>query len=522
MALKPRAHQAQLELMAQKIIGRLVPQTTVVLDCTPGGGKSGAATSFANMLLDAGKIDSILWFVPRCSLASQVEVAYRTGYGCRPDRELSIWKPGNELFPSFFGTRGEIVGHVLTYQAIQSNKIVRRIAELMRKRKTLIIPDEVQFLRDAIYLEQEGLSGGWYANILPLSQESRYCLPMSGTLWRTDNHRIPCITYTEREDGLQYPHVDIRYSLRDAVADGAVIPLECHNSSGTVSYTFNGKLHIADLQDRNTEEEGRQIKAFLANSDAVCKLLDRMVDHWREWRKINPRSRMLIIADDQVQAERWATYMRDHHATACSLAIAREKTAGRNRIEEFRTSETILCLSTVRMAYVGFDCPDITHLAYLSAIRAPSYMLQSFSRPNRVDYKSPLATNKQKGFVFTLDDPCTQDFCDWIRSVQELGIQDIRRRNSRGTGNAPPPDTFNPISAEIGDTAIELLAGEINPCRLPPEMISRLAAFRDSFPEHAGIPIPALYQLLAKLSANTNLSIEDLLSGRHTRGRAAC
>lgn len=488
--MEERKHQVEMRQLARDVVHGVFPSKQIVLDCTPGGGKTASGTILANALLDANVIDSVLWLVPRLSLADQVIDAFGFGVGSRPERRLEIAGPQDNLFPSSLPNMPLTVGHVATYQAVAAPRKGnwRRFRDAVKCHRTLLILDEVQFLNDRDADE----TAGWHRKVREVYESAAFRLLMSGTLWRTDNLKIPFVEY-EKRDGLLYPAFDINYTLRNAVGERAVLPTEWLNRSGVVEYSYKGETHLENMLNDGEDEESRKVRTFLSGDNAVAGLLDGMVEHWRDWCKRVYLSRMLVMADDQTQAKKWRKYLQEKHNVACVLATSKEESAGR-KLRHFRERKHGQCLVTVAMAYVGFDCPDLTHLAYLSAARAPSWMLQSFARVSRFDRNAPVDYDHQHAFVFAPDDQRMRDFCVWLRDQQNMGMADRRGRTPPENGKAPlvvESDDFETISATIGGCAAESLSE-----RIDPETTAKLEALKKQCPDAGGTTITGLFGIL--------------------------
>lgn len=492
-----RSHQRDMDRIAQEYIAGIWPKKTITLDCTPGGGKTGSAVLLINRLLDANMIDKVLWLVPRISLAEQVLDGYSSGVFSCPDRRLEVVDGQDNLFaPSLLAPVA--VGCVATYQAVASKKNWTRFRDAVAARRTLVIYDEVQFLSDEAGCENRG----WYAKIEAIKEVAALNCIMSGTLWRTDNKPIPLVEYERRSDGKRYPIAHITYDLRSAVEQRAVLPTEWHNHSGRVEYSYNGLAQVHELLADGDDEESRKVRAFLSGDKAVCGLLDSMVKHWQHHRDAVYHSRMIVMADSIGQAKKWKQYLETEHKLSCVLATSRTEHAGRN-LRHFRERRRGMCLVTVSMAYVGFDCPDLTHLAYLSAIRAPSWMLQSFARVSRYDKNAPVDYAHQHAYVFAPDDARMRRFAAWVRAQTEMGIRDrFRKEGERDKSDSADiviPDNFEPIDAILGKLAIESLHG-----RIPPETEEALAAFVKACPAAAQMPRSVLHEVLSKAQVDLN------------------
>lgn len=487
-----RAHQVAMDDLAGKLIAGALVQQSIVLDCTPGGGKTGSATLLANRFLDAALIDRVLWVVPRLSLAEQVCSAFATGYASRQGRQLDVVSGQDIVDDPQLPNMPLNVGWVTTYQSIATAGNWQRFLAILKEHRPLVIFDEIQFLS-----EEEDL--GWARKVARIHDAATYRLLMSGTLWRTNNRRIFGIRYEKGEDGKYYPVWDIRYDYRQAVSERAILPTEWHTRSGKVEYIYGGTTKIHDLLEDDQDEESRKVRAFLANEAAVNGLLDNMVEHWRDWkRRRSYQSRMLVMAQDIREARRIKKYLECKHQLPCVLATSSETDHAR-AIRRFRERSEGQCLVTVAMAYVGFDCPDLSHLAYLSVARAPSWLLQSFARVSRFDSRAPIDYDYQHAFVFSSDDERLRRFFDWLRSQQDMGIR-LRLGGNGTQGKKEPlmPDDFEPVTATPGGIAIESIHRRIDPATQ-----AQLESFVQRCPAAADVPLSKLYEVLT--AANVHL-----------------
>lgn len=496
-----RKHQLEMSRIADDIVTGEFTKKSITLDCTPGGGKTGAGTLLANRLLDAGIISSVLWLVPRLSLGEQVVDAFATGFGHKDGRQLCVVDGQDNLFAPDLPNMPRTVGHVTTYQTVAARQNYQRFSDAVAARPTLLILDEVQFLNDDQPFADEGVRG-WQPKVKAVRDAAAFTLVMSGTLWRTDNKRIPFVEY-QRGDGStnyperskSYPLWDISYTLRDAVRERAVLPTEWRVRGGETHYAFNGVEQTHDLASDGGDEESRKVRTFLSSERVVHGILDDMVDDWRTFCRDRYQSRMLVMADRQADAAKMREYLQQRHNVACVLATSREEAAGR-QLRHFRERKHGQCLVTVAMAYVGFDCPDLTHLAYLSAIRATSWMLQSFARVSRFDARSPVPYDLQHAYVYGPDDQRFRDFCAWVREQTAMGVAD----RQRGGGGPREPqevvevqDDFEPIAATAGALAVESLQR-----RIDPETEQRIREFTRLCPSAAGLPYSQLFDILDK------------------------
>jgi superfamily II DNA or RNA helicase len=245
-----------------------------------------------------------------------------------------------------------------------------------------------------------------------------------------------------------------------------------------------GIYHDHDiLTDDGDDEEKRKLRAFIFDDGVAFGIIDQMVEHWRGWCQSHYSSRMIVMADDTKQAARISSYLHSRHNINCTLATSKEDMAGR-RIKHFREKREGRCLVTVAMAYIGFDCPDLTHLAYLSTTRAATWLLQSFARVNRFDRNAPLDYDHQHAFVFAPDDKRMRVFMSWMREQQEVGVRErVKRFAPSPDGTMPIRSDIEPVSATLGATAIESLEG-----RIAPETKHYLDKLAKECPSFEGMP----------------------------------
>jgi len=135
-----RKHQNEIGFICDEIISGVFRKPQVVLDCTPGGGKTGAAGIMASRLLDAGLIDRVLWLVPRLSLAEQVVDSFAQHFGASTRRAMTVVDGQDQLFPTYLPP-GQLVGHVATYQAVASKSNWQRFRDALRTKRSLLIAD---------------------------------------------------------------------------------------------------------------------------------------------------------------------------------------------------------------------------------------------------------------------------------------------------------------------------------------------------------------------------------------------
>ncbi|WP_238298829.1 DEAD/DEAH box helicase family protein, partial [Methylobacterium soli] len=222
-----RAHQRTLRSLVAAIAqGEAGDVTDILAAVTPGGGKSLLPVIAAAQLIPAGRIERVVWVVPRDSLRLQAEEAFADPVWRRAlGHGLSLRAADNEPDPA----RG-LSGYVTTYQAVAAAPELH-LAEALRHR-TLLVVDEVHHLpmpatrRGEAPDEDE--AGAWSRAMRPLLAAAAFRLLLSGTLERADGRRILGLPYHPVRTGAP-PEIDldapglavIGYSRAQALAERA-------------------------------------------------------------------------------------------------------------------------------------------------------------------------------------------------------------------------------------------------------------------------------------------------------------
>ena len=178
-----RKHQQELDDCLAGHVSGEAPIPGVLLDVTPGGGKSLLPILALKRLKEAGLVDKLCWIVPRSSLQTQgaedfLDPAFREALG----HDLLINEATNAADPSR-GTNG----FATTYQAISQDSSGINAAEFQCARYLLVL-DEVHHVRDG---------GTTHKALIPLHDRAAFVIYMTGTLARHDQKKIAFLNYKE-------------------------------------------------------------------------------------------------------------------------------------------------------------------------------------------------------------------------------------------------------------------------------------------------------------------------------------
>jgi superfamily II DNA or RNA helicase len=445
-----RPHQVEIVNIARKIIAGGWNKRLVTADVIAGGGKSKMASLFANELLNAGHVSSVLHFVPRSALRDQVEADYK---------EASEFNPGGYRLIKSCNTAPlcstDEVGVVASFDQLSANPDL--YLAWARRRPTLVIFDEVHFLGD-----EERAS--WARAAVALADTAKVLLAMSGTIWRHDEKPIPLLEYgPPDETGRRRVKADITYSLSKAIGDRSIKPVEFVLRDGDVTWSFDRDEVEATLSTAERSDERAALRAFLQRPETWTAVVDDAVGHWNGWKREVYPSRMVVIAFDQMHAREIAKYL-DGLGVSSALAISDNEDA-HDVVNTFRKHGRPEVLVTVGMVSVGFDASDVTHLVYLSNWRSLPNFVQAIARAMRIDYKCSVPPGYQSAFAFAPDDRRLRMLVQWMRDEQAVGIKEREEREratpERSDAQEDAP-VFTPIDGVPGAVSFEGLNGRID------------------------------------------------------------
>lgn len=471
--MKLRPHQSALLILAAKIASGEHDGKLVTAGVCPGGGKTIAAIIFALALYRAGIIRRVLHIVPRDTLKDQIEEAWRALPAEFNPEARSLMKIEVNKSPLY--DTSVAIGGVAGYGQLSNNQgaYVAHASHV----PTLTIFDEAQFLSDPD-------KAAWARAAVKLSAASRCTLMLSGTIWRHDGNRIPIVEYEDR-GGEWFPKVDVSYGLREAIADLAVKPADFTLLDGRVEWLDDDEDRTAVLSTAETDDESRALRTFLLRPETWQGVVDRAIDHWRAWKANVRRSRLIVVALDQAHARKIHAYVEQRHRLGAALVISDEK-AAHDDVTAFRRDGRPDVLVTVAMASVGFDCPDCTHMAYLTNVRSLPWALQAFARVTRIDGQCHVPARAQRAHIFAPNDTKLRAIRQWMRDEQDQGLADVEDDDEEAT---PAEDreasSYTPIAATpLGVTF------DAQDLAISPSDSARISAWYEAHPGWIGLCPP--------------------------------
>lgn len=433
-----RRHQTELRQIAIDIRTGASESSRILAYVTPGGGKSGLPMILAKELAEPLGL-RICWVVPRDALRAQGEQDFvaldkRALFG----HKSKIRAAGNDTRPA-----RDTIGYITTYQAIVQNPELHLEEFILRP--YILVLDENHHIPD----KGQGLDeeARYYSAIAPLVEKARYTLFMSGTLERHDGFKVAFIPYTvvshaETPDLKNPPgwHT-IRYTRKDALNDGAIVPLIFRVMDGRAKWLDSktgDERQVESIATSPIKDQPAILQTVLETNYAH-QLIERCVAAWQDYKShVYPLAKMLVIAPSIEIAKGYYRHLSSMGLRPM-IATSDDSESAKTSIKRFKNDIDVLV--TVGMAYEGLDVPPISHVACLTNIRSKPWIEQALCRANRTTKDG----NKTHGFIYYPDDPRMKSIIESIDAEQAAVILTWPDRGSKNSGGSGGSKT-NPIA----------------------------------------------------------------------------
>lgn len=328
-------------------------ERTLLIEATPGAGKTTAALVLAMHQLKKRSAKSIGIVVPTAHLKVQ---------WARAALAMNL-----HLDSSFSNSKGILAGDyggfVVTYQQVaQKPALFRRLTQ-----KACIILDEVHHAGD-------GLS--WGDGLRAAFHDAEFLICLSGTPFRSDNSPIPFVSYDEQ--GFSMP--DYSYSYSRAVEEGVCRPTVFYTYGGDVAWREEaGDVGASFSDELDNIGRSRRLRAALdAQSGWIEPMLKDAHEMLLKTRKDHPNAGGLLVAADQTSARKLAKLLASITKTAPIVILSEEALAAR-KLKNFRDSSEPW-LVACNMVSEGVDIPRLRIGVYATTVRTKMYFRQFLGR----------------------------------------------------------------------------------------------------------------------------------------------
>jgi superfamily II DNA or RNA helicase len=419
---------------------------------SPGSGKTLAYQAAATYAHREGLADFVAVFVPRIILAQQCETSWRHSCPeahCPPERRDNSGIGGFHLLFDAAGRMGPIrhvrnsvpllppghsgIGFVSTYSSLVVNPDIYESWARRNRDRFLLVADEAQFCGAANDERSGGTQAG--ARITDLHQYAAHTLLLTGTPNRSDGQPLILADYDEPDERGQrklLSHAEASY--KDGIAEGYLRRFEATVHEARVRW----KSLTRTVIEYDLSTSGDDLADVLGKDDVWQRIAEGVVAAVREKQRVHPDYRGLISCMEQKDAKKVAAYLNARFpGLRVKLAISEDGPEAERALREFQ-AEPADILVTVRKAFIGYDCPEITVVGVLTNYRDKGHLMQLVGRGLRM--WNECSPRQQSCRVIAPDDPQMQEFIEFMRGESEEGLRERARREETERADRSPMD----------------------------------------------------------------------------------
>jgi superfamily II DNA or RNA helicase len=370
-----------------EILARLFQTGRATLHAAPGAGKTIFTGAVFHHLAEVDLVDRMLVVVPNRVLVHQ----WRDALGASL-RILLDDEPGDG-----FLEHPETVGCIVTYSNLVGAARNHRV--LMEAASTLVVFDEVHHLADQRSWGRAAvtMTGG--------AEPVATVLNTTGTLFRsTGREQIPTVDYDEIVDDSGRPMVQARADISvtaDQLIGRELRPVDLHACGSTIELVdlreedvISGE--VADLSNQKLMraaharmiEKPEWMEGFAAHMWSLLRIQSAAIDHAEPLKA-------LWVARNQRAARTAATIIdRVVGVPGFARLVISDESQSLRTLRQAVTDDRACCIVAVQMVTEGFDCPQVSTIAYAHNITADLYLTQMVARAMRLT-----STERQLGRV---------------------------------------------------------------------------------------------------------------------------
>jgi superfamily II DNA or RNA helicase len=395
-AVKLRVWQQRLVAAWRRAVVQLKNVKNFLAVVATGAGKTKGAVFIAAEMLIRREIDRVIVLTSSISTIGEHRAKGVSGHGwLGAFQEAGL----NALHRNGEGVAmmpRDVQVAVMHYSAAVHG--VDELLDVMMDKRTLLILDEPQHLRDAEsdddgFNEQADDAKAWGAAVTPLLSACAYSLLLTATPIRTDRERVPGMRYERDEsDRFWLVQSDFNYSYGEALADGHVRDVTFYWQDAQARWIENGDEKTATFRDGDVSDKGRtaQLRAFLnPSSESFNAMLSKGLASLQRMRIEDVKQTgeaqagLMIVAMDVKHAERIAKHLRDTHGIDPVL-VKSEDPSAQGKIQAFRRDNTRQVLVSIGMVAEGTDIPRLRVLVFATNKLTRLHFIQLVGRILRV------------------------------------------------------------------------------------------------------------------------------------------
>lgn len=412
---------------------------------TPGSGKTKFALHIAHELLLMKFIDRVVIITPSDNLKRQWAA------------EASAFA-GIDIDPNFSNSQGmetnDFHGIAITYALLGMDK--KHIHQQNTfNRKTLAIFDEIHHAGEALT---------WGDAIKNSFEGAVFRLAISGTAFRSDDAKIPFITY----DASNISVADYTYSYERSIQDNVCRPVYFTIHDGRMKWKVHETEFEHTFKDSLEQDQvSKRLKTALDPKGNWVRDVMRAADKkLSELRATHPHAGGLIFATTQHHAKEIAKMIEEITGELPPVVIS-EDADGSAKIEMFKHSDWRWLVS-VKMVSEGIDIPRLRVGVYFTIVKSELFFRQMVGRFVRVQKE----LKEQEAYIFIPQDRDLVKLAETIQEERDHALDDCKDKNSGEAntdlwGNEYTPalkGNFTPLESKATNvrtiaTAVEVTSG---------------------------------------------------------------
>lgn len=443
-AFELRAWQAEAFRRVMETIQRRTSNFLCV--ATPGSGKTKLGLVIAHDLLKKKLIDRVVVVTPSTNLTKQwaAEAAYFTGIDLDPD------------FSNHQGCEtSDFHGIAITYALLAQDKKGVHMQNTFNRR-TLVILDEPHHMGDSL---------AWGDAAQKAFENAVFRFLISGTPFRSDDAKIPFVTYDETNTSI----ADYSYSYERAIKDNVCRPVYFTIHDGRMKWKVDTLEFNKTFKDYVEKDQvAKRLRTALDHEGNFVRDVFRGADEkLTELRRTHPDAGGLIFAVTQAHAKQIAKVVDEITGEMPPVVIS-EDADGCSKIHMFKHS-SMRWMVSVKMVSEGIDIPRLRVGVYFTNVKAELFFRQLVGRFVRVQKE----LGEQEAYIFIPQDKDIVKLAETVQEEREHALDDLKAASENSSdsadlwGNQYTPalkGKFQPLASEsVGSktiaVAVEITSG---------------------------------------------------------------
>lgn len=415
---------------------------------TPGAGKTTFALAVARLLIESGRARCLIVVCPTKHIKRQwEEQAQRLGMPIDGNFEngAGMWTP-------------DFHGVAVTYQQVASAPFLHRT---LARRDAFVILDEVHHAADTTT---------WGAALREAFDGTEHRLALSGTPFRSDDGRIPFITYEVDETGNRRSRPDYMYGYGQALIDELVVREVWFPSyDAKVDWECDGKIYGRTISETvpETERSARLAAALDPNGQFIRETVIHANTQLARMRDAGHHDAAgLVICTDQSDAYAVARVLEDVTGERPTVAVSDDPFAS-HLISSFASSNDRWIVA-VRMVSEGVDIPRLRLCVYATNVSTELYFRQCVGRIVR--YRHVEGVDEQPAYFYM---PAIPELLEYAKAIKAERDHYIESReiacmaewpdaDGEDDGGSPPTRAVVPLgSSDITLWGVVHQAGDV-------------------------------------------------------------